>query len=360
MQKQNAILGTIVRVTPPRGEEAGSVELEGGRSARLDAGDRRSAGFAEVLSDLQQRGRPAYLEVDPASGAVAVLRVPLVVQVEALRTTDAGDVQVELRISHARHLVRRSDPEFDALVQALRDAQRSEAWVAVAETDAHEIVAVAPFRPPGELPRLEPVREPSPLLRLIRWILRCLAWRRCVSARRAKELFDMVASTTCAPLTVPPPCIPFLYPDDGCWGRAHEMCRLMIQAGASPRKVWIYGWLQTPTRNHPNCMVYWGWHVAPTLCVRRRLFWFFWWRQEQVIDPSLFNAPVSKATWKGVQGDPSATLAGSAASAFYRTSGGSITTDPTYAGTNAVLADYRAALKARALSIGAPPYANCP
>ena len=63
--------------------------------------------------------------------------------------------------------------------------------------------------------------------------------------------------------------ISWLYPDDGCWGRAHEMCRLMINAGAHPRKVWIYGKLHTLTKNNPNCFVNWGWHVAPTLCVRK-------------------------------------------------------------------------------------------
>src|SRR6202008_2347296 len=109
-----------------------------------------------------------------------------------------------------------------------------------------------------------------------------------VTPQRAGELFDLVSAQTCDPLTVPPPCIPFLYPDDGCWGRAHEMCRLMINMGLSPRKVWIdhsFGhFLHVNTKNNPQCFVEWGWHVAPTLCVRGPKFCP---TQSMVIDPSL-------------------------------------------------------------------------
>ena len=166
-----------------------------------------------------------------------------------------------------------------------------------------------------------------------------------------------MAGTTCNPLTVPPPCIPFLYPDDGCWTRAHEMCRLMINMGHSPRKVWIdhsFGvLLQVSTKNNPNCYVEWGWHVAPTLCVRGPGFWQ---TQRMVIDPSLFTPPVSFATWKGVQGDPAATLTDTVADQFWHGGG----TDPTYSASNQILVQYRLALLNRSNQLGPPPYANCP
>jgi hypothetical protein len=142
--------------------------------------------------------------------------------------------------------------------------------------------------------------------------------------------------------------------DDGCWARAHEMCRLMIAAGASPKKVWIDGNLHTPTKNNPNCFVNWGWHVAPTLCVRLR-----WWRcEDMVIDPSLFTAPVSQAAWKGVQGDPNATLTPTAWTVYWRSY---MPTDPGFVDTNYRLAYYRAQLQLRSLQpAGPPPYAFCP
>jgi Glutaminase len=51
-------------------------------------------------------------------------------------------------------------------------------------------------------------------------------WCGCISAARAQQVFNDMQGTSCDPLTVPTSCIPFMYPDDGCWGRAHEMCRL--------------------------------------------------------------------------------------------------------------------------------------
>jgi hypothetical protein len=141
-------------------------------------------------------------------------------------------------------------------------------------------------------------------------------WFHCLTPAQAQQVFTAMAGTTCNPLTVPPPCIPFLYPDDGCWARAHEMCRLMVNMGLPPRKVWIdhsYGvLLQVSTKNNPNCYVEWGWHVAPTLCVRGPSFWH----------------------------------------------GGG--TDPTYSASNQILAQYRLDLLNRSNQLGPPPYANCP
>jgi len=173
-----------------------------------------------------------------------------------------------------------------------------------------------------------------------------------MSATNAQQVFDAMNATSCDPLTVPAPCIPFLYPDDGCWARAHEMCRLMINMGLTPKKVWIQGSLYVSTRNKPNCYVQWYWHVAPTLCVRGPGVFQ---TQHMVIDPSLFTTPVSKPTWKGVQGDPNATLSDTDASDYLWGN-----TDPNYVQTNYFLAIYRLQLQNRALQQGPPPYANCP
>jgi hypothetical protein len=131
----------------------------------------------------------------------------------------------------------------------------------------------------------------------------------------------------------------------------------MINMGLAPRKVWIDHsighWLHVNTRNNPNCFVEWGWHVAPILCVRGPSPFQ---TQTMVIDPSLFTTPVTEATWKGVQNDAGATLTHTSADQFAHGGG----TDPTYSGTNAVLAIYRLKLMNRSNLLGPPPYANCP
>jgi hypothetical protein len=129
------------------------------------------------------------------------------------------------------------------------------------------------------------------------------------------------------------------------------MCRLMIANGASPRKVWIYGSLRAATNNNPSCVVRWGWHVAPTLSVSIGST-----NKTYVIDPSLFNDPVTQTTWKSVQGDAGATLIASNASVYYRNQSGSwIENDPTYSKTRNVLTTYRNKLKLRSAGANGPP-----
>src|ERR1044071_8436154 len=252
MAKQNAIFGAITDIS----REA--VTLTGG-TARFDPNDRNTDRYIAVFEDLRRRKMPVYIETDPASAFLRRVYLPKLVRVESIREFPE-EVFVTFEQSHARHVVKRN-ADGEELLRTLREAGRDR-WLAVTVSDRQEILDVRPYDPPFDLPRLEPPPRPA-------WWLGCWwpwNWFRrycCVSKRRAQELFDLCAATTCDPFAVPPPCIPFMYPDDGCWGRAHEMRRLMLDAGTSSDKVWIDGSLHTPTRNNPNCFVGWGWHVAP-------------------------------------------------------------------------------------------------
>jgi hypothetical protein len=128
----------------------------------------------------------------------------------------------------------------------------------------------------------------------------------------------------------------------------------MIADGALPEKVWIDGNLHVVSANQPTCNVFWGWHVAPTLQVTT-----FNGVETWVIDPSLFQGPVSQATWKGIQGDPSATLTPTPATTYIRPPFSPLT-DPTYTQTNIDLATYRNRLRLRSAGAdGPPPYIKC-
>jgi hypothetical protein len=367
MAKPNAIVSTIVELAPRfepgatpelRAGESRTLTLEGGRVVKLDPSDSRATGFAEILSTLQSRGLPVYLELLPSTGAIGRLLIPHVTRVLRVQPLENGALSVDLYYSSGRHFLRRDQESFAEYEALLRAAAESGQVLTITEDDSHDVIDVRPFVPGAVKPDLPFDEEklewpPGPVE--IHPIWPPFPWLRgCISAERAQQVFNAMSATNCNPIAVPPPCIPFLYPDDGCWGRAHEMCRLMIAMGLSPEKVWIQGQLTVKTRNNPNCQVQWGWHVAPTLCVRGP---YFWQTQTMVIDPSLFTTPVTEATWKGVQGDPNATLTPSDASIFYLWGN---ETDPTYAKTNQVLATYRLALKNRSLQVGPPPYANCP
>lgn len=379
MPNPNAVVSTVIRLDLPvdrplvdalRAEDGLWVELEGARRLRLDPGDSRSGGFAQVLDGLRRQNLPVYVEFDPDTSAVTGMRIPYVSPVLGIRLVDRGVVDVVLATSHARHFLREGSDDFEALRERLDEAVRTRAPVILVDDDAHEIldVRLAPprFGEPGPpFPEKPPrLRWPLRWTRDIREILRRFWWWywwpwwwfRCLSAARAQQVFNDMQTTSCAPLTVPAPCIPFMYPDDGCWGRASEMCRLMQLQSLKPRKVWIQGGLNVATRNNPTCSVSWGWHVAPTLCVRGPGLLQ---RQQMVIDPSLFTTPVSKPQWKAVQGDPMATLTDTDASVFHLFYSAHAT-DPTYALTNGVLASYRLVLQNRSINQGPPPYANCP
>jgi hypothetical protein len=356
MPRQHVVVDTIVALDPkpvPPAAAGGappsglvSLTLLGGGKAALDMAQPRSAVWRKVLESLHKTRQPAYLELDPATGVITELLLPRAFEVVAIRTAAAGDVEVELSISAARHYLRRGNPEFQALLGELQQAQTSRSPVLVTETlDGREIVDVRPLPKAQAVPQAQPTPSvPAPQ-----------APPAPISLQRAKELFDLVANLTCDPASTSSPCIPFMFPDDGCWGRAHEMCRLMLAQSEQPQKVWIYGWLHVATSNHPSCGVNWGWHVAPTLIVDEGSG-----PETYVMDPSIFSEPVPQATWASVQGDPGASLQPSDASVFRRSSGGAwVEYDADYSKTNAVLESYRNALRLRSAAYGAPPYSAC-
>ena len=371
MPNPNAIVSNVVRFEPLldkppsellRGAGGLSVVMEEGRRVRLDPADARSTGFIQILDGLFKLRLPVYLEIDPSTAFVTRLLIPHLSRVIGLRQIDERVLGVELEQSHAVHILRRGQADFDDLERQLRAALANRAPVILTGDDEHNIIDIRLFKPGPDvpLPPFPPERPPFekwPPRWLPEWLRkwRWWPWRwfYCMSNTQAQQVFDAMNATSCNPLTVPPPCIPFLFPDDGCWARAHEMCRLMINMGHSPKKVWIRGWLYVATRNNPTCHVSWGWHVAPTLCVRGPTFFQ---SERMVIDPSLFTTPVTEATWKSVQGDANASLTDTDASQYWPSGG----TDPAYTDTNIRLAFYRLQLQSRSIQSGPPPYANCP
>jgi hypothetical protein len=391
MPNPNAIVSTTIRFEPPLegrkpdevvATEGQAVDLGDGRRIRLNPDDRRSVGFVQVLDGLATTGRPAYIEIDPATQSIDRLLIPTIGRVTSVqpRRGDAGGIEVTLDRSHARHRLPAGGDDAPELETALRAAFETRRPVLVVEDFDGAIIDVLDYTPepggprpplpePGDpdfpplppgLPPLPP-RKPWwqywilwPFRRLWWWFWYPWWWLKCPSKGQARAIFDAMAATSCDPLTVPVPCIPFLYPDNGCWARASEMCRLMIAMGREPAKVWIDGDLEVISTNKPGCLVEWSWHVAPTIC-RRGGRWP-WGTERVVIDPSLFAMPVTEADWKAKQGDPAATLTDTDHTVYWRNV---IPTDPTYYWTALDLADYRLALFNRSNQVGPPPYV-CP
>jgi hypothetical protein len=353
MPDANTHVGLIARLDQPSQAAVGeaTVHLQGGGSYQLDPADPKSAGWAVILSELHQAGEPVYLDVDPQTNQVRRLLLPQLLRVTAVAPQPAGGrVEVELFPSHAVNYVRVAHPSAQQILNDLRAAQQHGTPVLVTRsTRGPEIVDVRP--PPAPLNRglaavaaVPPAPHDCPLTAAA-----------AISSQRARQLFDLVSGLSCQPASPAADCLPFLYPDDGCWARAHQMSRLMSDDGATPCKAWLYGRLSVDTRNNPDCRVAWHYHVAPVVLVDTygRVAY-------QVIDPALFDAPVEEASWVAVQNDPGARLVRTDAAVYIRSSAGAIAFDPGFSETARWLAVYRRELRDRALTEGPPPYSHCP
>lgn len=101
-----------------------------------------------------------------------------------------------------------------------------------------------------------------------------------ISKDRANELFKKAINMQD---------IAWNYKLDGCYARAHLMARRFEAEGVRVDKVWIKGDLTVKDNNPP---INWNFHVAPIVYVEEKGI-----IQKMVIDPSLFDRPVTVAEW---------------------------------------------------------------
>ena len=124
-----------------------TVSFLGGQVGFLDMTESRSTIWAEVLDSLRQTNQPAYVEINPETNVITELHCPVVVNVAAVNPIrKTGDVEVELVISHARHYLRKSHPNYKRNLEILQTALKKKTTVVVTEShDGHEIIDVRPY-----------------------------------------------------------------------------------------------------------------------------------------------------------------------------------------------------------------------
>jgi len=298
-----------------------------------------------LLTHSLATGTPVSVKLDPTKTRIVDVSYPLRASVSKV-TEQADGCQVSLFPSAASHFVKKTNSNYAKLVDQLKAAVekgKQEAFFITEDIDRNIVqVAPAPVLPKATLPNGgRPLRAAGPA--------------KPVSLAQAKDLFNQVNALTCDPLNPKSTCIPFKYPDDGCWGRAHEMCRLFAKRGITGGKVWNYGNLRADTPNNPNCQVQWGYHVAPILNVTQPDGT----AKPYVIDPAMFNQPVPVATWADAQHDSEAQSEFSDCWVYFTGHFGGVETDTDYTDTQDVLRTYRARLLQRAKADGPPPYSSC-
>ena len=135
--------------------------------------------------------------------------------------------------------------------------------------------------------------------------------RDVVSPEEAKKLFQDFSSRTD---------IPFNYPSDCCYARAHAMCRIADSQGITCQKDWVFdkGWGTPGTQSslHPHGQngkpllfpdetgvrspVQWVYHVAPLVQVQQPTGEIV----PMVLDPSIAKGPLTRDEWRQIQGNP--------------------------------------------------------
>lgn len=126
--------------------------------------------------------------------------------------------------------------------------------------------------------------------------------------------------------------IPWNYPNDCCYNRAHVMAKELQAEGVDVGKVWNYAPrgdvanpLRVSTSNDPSGYVEWGYHVAPTVPVADSRGTV----SKMVIDPSIAATPISAEQWKTLQGQPQSDLVLTNSAPYYRDPNGRVYPAPT-------------------------------
>lgn len=295
MNKPNIILDKVTNHAPLRLQLSEQTKLipinfENGGRGLIDTGDPLAGSWIAMIDYLRENDRLVYAETEKE--VITNVFVPEVAKVIDIDDTGAGEVEVSFSTVSALHRLRRDHPDFQQLLETLKAAKDNNSEVLVTATFYHAEIVDVRTAPAFLIKEAEQV---PPAIRVV---------PKPVTQERAKELFKMIEAETFTPCYSTRDCIPFKYPPDGCWIRAHLMCYMLIGQKEFPAKIWSSGRLQARSSNVPECRVAWSWHVAATLLVRyedgREV--------NMVLDPSLYEEPVTEEKWKALQTDPNAKL----------------------------------------------------
>lgn len=315
-----------------------TVYFKTGQVGRLDLMDPLSAHWANMINQQFQANQPVYVELDEETEVITDLLIPQVFTVHRLETDKHGNLLVHLHQSHAVHAVLHSNPDFsdmrDSLQEALDDG--SERLITKTLNDL-EIIDVRLLSDiPGGSKNASSSPDPDPP----------------VSPERLDEIFNDMKGESCAPCNPSSTCIPFQYPNDGCWIRAHLMAYKMraYSPPEDPEKLFIQGSLDPFAPNSPDCGLpwNWGWHIAPTLMISLPGG-----NEKRVIDPSLAPAPISETDWVNLNNPSSTHTLTTLPWTVYNPI---LNNTATEAQAQSDMQTYRNALKTNCLTYGPPPY----
>ncbi|TFY99268.1 hypothetical protein EZ313_22150 [Ramlibacter henchirensis] len=311
--------------------ERGEVEVRFGRSAHeLSLARQVGSSYFGELQRSELLGTLERLATRTQEPLFSIQREGVLLSVGAVevhKVLEISNGRASLTASHARHKLKTESPlEPGKTYEMVIDPATNEVrWARQTDKAARELGGPV-------------VHSTEPIKKL-----------RAVPRKKASEFFDIVRRQ---------PHIPFQYPANGCWARAHEMCRIIERhLDADPTdvvaKVWHYAGagteLSARSNNTPECKVEWSYHVAPVVQQDDELW---------VIDPSMFDEPVPLDRWRQAQNPDNSTLAYSTWSVYFRNSKGVESAEAPYE-AESDMQEMRAKLYGQIYARGPLPY-KCP
>ena len=266
------------------------IPLENGRKALLDQQHAYAETWIKQIVRLHKEQRPVYLDILSANGHITAIGIPEATLVWQVEETETG-ARIAFHTSSAYHFLYREQPHFHRMLEQLRAAMEAGTPLLVTARPLSSVIVDVRELPLHMRTKQLLKAEPEPYVP-----------GRAVSPERAKHLFGKMLERNCDPLAISSACIPFNFPANGCWIRAHLMCYMLVREKEQPGKIWSSGALKAHTVNDPSCLVSWPWHVAPVLMVTQPDGS----AAEMVLDPSLCTEPVMPGVWLALQTDPKA------------------------------------------------------
>jgi len=361
------------------------VRFRNGRSAFLPT-SRETEDDLQLLELLQEREDPALVTIAPSDPLPIISSVdaPIVGRIWEMTEIPEGQL-VYVDRSAARHVLPRTLDVYEQLMNLLVPAWDAQTVVTLREDPVTHDILDASVDDSGEVSRLFPEAEAAPAAPAESPALAPatvdvesvdsfdesigegapteptsedpLEGLDSMSDQKADDFINEMRSTgSCGMPDALESCVPFRYPDNGCWARAHRMCEILDSRGITAGKIWIYGQsLTVKTSNSPRCRVAWQWHVAALIKSSGS-------GEPLVLDPSIFDKAVTVAEFLEALQDPNATVAFSGMDPFFRTKNGAtvperpVSTRRAIDETESYLQIYRRKLAARAPN---PPF-QCP
>jgi hypothetical protein len=294
----------------------------------------------------------------------------VVTTVAIIKQLDNGDMEYSFNEREAGYVVKRSNPDFDAILKLAREAQAGQKPVKLLSDVPGVLTSLLTPSAEETAAYLEwyksnifnaEVNRKIDVSLIDTSVFNVAEWQRwrvfglCRTVvpdyTTAKKIFDYCKQQTCTfGPTQEQPCIPFGYVRDGCFARAHKMRKIVEEKYKyCSEKVFSFGygstlWVQATLGG--GCCVNWWYHVAPVVRVRsssgRSICY--------VIDPGMFTKPVTLSTWLAAQSNSTCNAGAnlssysiqpsSAYTPVYANPVTQYSTDNSYTATNAALQSY--------------------